>query len=389
MDEKKKCRYPGCKTLLVQYNKGDYCYAHVEPAKDLEEYKRQLAEESRIAETRKNTADDSKKEYNRDSELLTVQDMVKELRHSDRTLRHWLKTGVIRGHRLAPRGKWIVVRSEIDRFRKPTAKQEVKDTIKEELVPHKKAYELTQQLISKAQDEHLVKIHDAIEEWANRFNTPQIDSVFPETANPTISIEANPLFKYLREHLAGQTFWENYSSWRDKLDEYLLSCNNLIEEIQGREEIGKYALSITIWYERPILTRISDSALAKTREPHRFRVQELERFPNPNRIGESAEENNTANEHNEMIEEDKTGNKQNEILIDRISEEEVVLEKAIKQIEDAFGSESVMMLNEPEEIWVMNLYVDDTCVAEVVERDRWAVQDIYKAISDYYIDSVK
>jgi len=71
MEEKRRCRYPGCGTVLRSGNKGDYCHVHED---------RQYIEEVEHKPMRKSTIPAKEKMY-------TVQDLVRIFKYSDKTIR--------------------------------------------------------------------------------------------------------------------------------------------------------------------------------------------------------------------------------------------------------------------------------------------------------------
>jgi hypothetical protein len=102
MNDKRRCKYPGCDTVLRKGKEGDYCAFH-----EAEEYISEIAPKKKI----KDTISSREKMY-------TVQDLMRILKYSDKTIRNMLNLGEIAGLRIGTRGKWLVFKSELDRFKK-------------------------------------------------------------------------------------------------------------------------------------------------------------------------------------------------------------------------------------------------------------------------------
>jgi len=97
---KKRCKYPGCGSILHRGHNSDYCYAH---------------EKSVMAQEDKG-AGNKISDINGNNELLSVEQLVGILPYSERTIRDMLQDGRIRGTRFGTRGKWFVTKSEVKRF---------------------------------------------------------------------------------------------------------------------------------------------------------------------------------------------------------------------------------------------------------------------------------
>ena len=102
MDDKRRCKYPGCSTVLRSGNKGDYCSIH-----DDQEYTTEIVPKPKL----KDNIPAKEKMY-------TVQDLVKILKYSDRTVRNMLKRGEIAGVRIGTRSRWLISKIELNRFKK-------------------------------------------------------------------------------------------------------------------------------------------------------------------------------------------------------------------------------------------------------------------------------
>jgi excisionase family DNA binding protein len=101
MDDKRLCKYPGCRTRLNRYNDGDYCHEH--------EGAREKSEEQEVERLLHNSGSASRPGY------LTVAQFAERVGYSDRTVRNWLNSGRIQGHRFGPNAKWFIPESEVDR----------------------------------------------------------------------------------------------------------------------------------------------------------------------------------------------------------------------------------------------------------------------------------
>ena len=102
MDDKRRCKYPGCNTVLRSGNEGDFCAIH-----ENTEYTTDIEHKPK----RKDDIPAKEKMY-------AVQDLVKILKYSDKTVRNMLKRGEIAGVRIGTRGKWLVPKTELERFKK-------------------------------------------------------------------------------------------------------------------------------------------------------------------------------------------------------------------------------------------------------------------------------
>ena len=102
MDDKRRCKNPRCNAVLRSGNEGDYCAIHGN-----KEYTANIEPKPK----RKNDIPAKEKMY-------TIKDLMKILKYSDRTIRNMLKRGEIAGVRTGTRGRWLVSRIELDRFKK-------------------------------------------------------------------------------------------------------------------------------------------------------------------------------------------------------------------------------------------------------------------------------
>ncbi|MGB2814346.1 MAG: helix-turn-helix domain-containing protein [Dehalococcoidales bacterium] len=102
MDDKRRCKYPECETLLRRGNTGDYCSLHED---------KQYFQDVEPKPMRKDSIPAKEKMY-------TVQDLVMILRLSDKSIRKMLNRGEIAGVRAGQRGRWLISKSEVNRFKK-------------------------------------------------------------------------------------------------------------------------------------------------------------------------------------------------------------------------------------------------------------------------------
>lgn len=106
----------GCITLLYWRYEGDYSYCHEGHGELLE--RKMVREEASEVSAKASQKDPDKSEYNPNNEFLTVSELAIELHYDERTIRDMLNEGLIRGRRLKPGGKWLIPRSEVNRFKK-------------------------------------------------------------------------------------------------------------------------------------------------------------------------------------------------------------------------------------------------------------------------------
>jgi excisionase family DNA binding protein len=102
MNNKRRCKYPGCGAALWSGNKGDYCSLH-----EAKEYTTEMAPNNQVEDTIPSR-----------ERMYTVKDLMKILGYSDKTIRNMLKQGEILGERIKERGRWLVPENELDRFKK-------------------------------------------------------------------------------------------------------------------------------------------------------------------------------------------------------------------------------------------------------------------------------
>jgi hypothetical protein len=92
-------------------------------------------------------------------------------------------------------------------------------------------------ILSDNQTEHLAEIRTTIGQWKDSLMTPWFGVISLETeSHLTGLLEANPLFNCLREHLPFPTLWRDYSSWKEKVENYIDSCKKLLEETRHEAE---------------------------------------------------------------------------------------------------------------------------------------------------------
>jgi hypothetical protein len=100
MDEKRRCKYPGCTTDLNRYHKGDYCYDHEKEGPALERY----------------TRIDKPVEKKSSREWISLSELAQQVPYSDRKLRQMLIDGEIQGFQIKPHGKWIIESDEVEKL---------------------------------------------------------------------------------------------------------------------------------------------------------------------------------------------------------------------------------------------------------------------------------
>jgi len=95
-------------------------------------------------------------------------------------------------------------------------------------------------ILADNQAQHLAEIRTTIEQWKGSLATPWFGAISLETEpSPTGVLEGNPLFKCLKEHLPFPTLWRDYSSWKEKVENYIDSCKKLLEETRQEAEKSK------------------------------------------------------------------------------------------------------------------------------------------------------
>jgi hypothetical protein len=114
-------------------------------------------------------------------------------------------------------------------------------------------------LILEAQKEHLSGIEFTIEQWTKIVYTLDIHHIEEFHAQPIYSVEENPIFDCLKEHLPFKALWQDYGSWRKQYFDYLGKCEHVIRHMN--EESWKWRnenkdlkiLSILDGFERHML----------------------------------------------------------------------------------------------------------------------------------------
>ncbi len=97
----------------------------------------------------------------------------------------------------------------------------------------REAREARIKILAENQAQHLAEIRNTIEQWKDILRIPWFDCISFETSSrPAQSLELNPLFKSLKEHLPSATLWRDYSVWQEKVEGYIDGCKKLLGEIQ-------------------------------------------------------------------------------------------------------------------------------------------------------------
>jgi len=92
-------------------------------------------------------------------------------------------------------------------------------------------------ILADNQAEHLAEIRTTIEQWKDTLETPWFGAIsFERGSRSAGGLEHNPLFNSLREHLPFPTLWRDYSSWTEKVENYIDSCKKLLEETRKEAE---------------------------------------------------------------------------------------------------------------------------------------------------------
>jgi len=107
------------------------------------------------------------------------------------------------------------------------------------------------EILKDALTSHLAEVRSLIEEWGSARRAPEIYQVYKDTGVPTQTIEANPLFESVKEHLPFPTLWRDYSAWKKKIGEYINSCKELRRKIRESWKIGETELAFS--FEEPII----------------------------------------------------------------------------------------------------------------------------------------
>jgi len=104
----------------------------------------------------------------------------------------------------------------------------------------REAKEARIKILADNQAQHLAEIRTTIEHWKGSLATPWFGTISLETgSHPTGVLEGNPLFNSLREHLPFPPLWRDYSSWKEKVENYIDSCKKLLEETRQEAEKSK------------------------------------------------------------------------------------------------------------------------------------------------------
>lgn len=47
---------------------------------------------------------------------ITVSELAKELEFTSQTIRNWIRLGIIKAHRINPKGKFLISREDVDEY---------------------------------------------------------------------------------------------------------------------------------------------------------------------------------------------------------------------------------------------------------------------------------
>jgi len=86
--------------------------------------------------------------------------------------------------------------------------------------------------------EHLDEILALTKKWNNNLSTPRLETIHSGMVPvPTQSIEDDPLFSSLKDHLPNSSMWRDYGRWKTKVREFVEGCqavmNRIKEEAKG------------------------------------------------------------------------------------------------------------------------------------------------------------
>ena len=90
------------------------------------------------------------------------------------------------------------------------------------------------EILKDALSAHLAEIRALMERWKSSIKTPHLGGVYFDMQHPTASVESDPLFDCLRQHLPFSAFWRNYSIWTNKVQDYIQHCQKLMNEIKKK-----------------------------------------------------------------------------------------------------------------------------------------------------------
>jgi len=126
---------------------------------------------------------------------------------------------------------------------------------------------------------HHAEIRTLIDQWKTNFRTPRPDEVYPGTISHMDTIKANPIFISLRDHLPFPTLWNNHLVYVKKLDDYIVRCNNLREEVAEEVKNWKEVEDVLENAAQPILRDIAEGEPAIERKPYEFKLSEQSNYP--------------------------------------------------------------------------------------------------------------
>lgn len=97
------------------------------------------------------------------------------------------------------------------------------------------AQRATDILLQKDQQKHLKRIRVLIEELNNSLMTPS-KVYFGMPLTPTQQVEGELLFDSLKKHIQAQSFWKDYSNWKNTVKTYKEQCQEILEFIKQEQQ---------------------------------------------------------------------------------------------------------------------------------------------------------
>jgi hypothetical protein len=89
------------------------------------------------------------------------------------------------------------------------------------------------EILKDALSAHLAEIRALVERWKSSLKTPPPGGIYFNMQHPTATVESDPLFGCLRQHLPFPTLWRDYSIWANKVQDHIQDRQKLMKEIAG------------------------------------------------------------------------------------------------------------------------------------------------------------